>query len=158
MIGKRWAQLNSESIKLLLATLFLITVGTILLSAGLTNEISFPFNAAVGLGFVILVAAGIFSILIANVGYKRAIGKSLTEKDLVEDDIYKLIGPLVSYVSYRECIGGESVFYGFLQDREGYIGAFRLSKPVPSRFQVVGKGDSQEYKPYPSEPEPEPEG
>ncbi|KKL96862.1 hypothetical protein LCGC14_1840210 [marine sediment metagenome] len=143
MIGKRWNRLSNASIILATVGILSIAIGAVMLYKTTT-----PFSS----GFVFLIAAIFLFLFISAVGDVESKGKSLTEKDLVENKIYQLVGPPVISQEHEEV----KIFHTFLRDRDGCTGAFRLSKHVPSIFKVVlGKDGERQYEPY---PEPEPEG
>ena len=154
MIGKRWTNETNISVALLVATILSIIIGAGMLCIGLTKETALTININAGLGLFLLFAAVVFSLFIAATGDEQAKGKSLAENDLVENEIYEVVDQLVSHEQ-----DGKTVYRAFLMDRDGYVGAFRLSCSVPLRFKVVkdkdGNRRNESYpKPEPSEPQP----
>ena len=143
MIGKRWNRLNNASVILAVAGVISIAIGAVML---------YKTTTTISSGFVFLIAAIFLFIFISAVGSNEARGKSLTEENLVENEIYQLVGPPAVSQEHEEV----KIFHTFLRDRDGCIGAFRLSKSVPSLFKMVlGEDGERQYEPY---PEPEPEG
>ncbi len=154
MIGKRWTKLDKKSGILLIAVIFLILIGAIILCRGFADEGIVTLNVTIGLGLFLLFAAIVFSIWITSIGEDQAKGKSFSENDLVENEIYEVVDQLVSHEQ-----DGKTVYRAFLMDRDGYVGAFRLPCSVPLRFKVVidedGKRRYESYpKPESSEPQP----